>query len=448
LAALVALISGAVTCALGLATYGVVHEEIEAQIDHRIELEAGALRNYYARHGMNGLSAIIQARDGIEAGRTGYLADVDSAGRIMGYAVIDETGRRRAGTLVSRIPPPGWSEFLEFRRPDGSTGIAQALNESLPGGGRLIVAADRSAVDRMDVKLLSLFVVGLGAILISSTMATLAFGRLVRRRLDAIGGAARQIMAGDLSQRMPNDGSASEFDELSAVLNKMLDRIESLLGNLKQVSSDIAHDLRTPLTRLRSRIEGLAGQDLSIFARQSVQAAIEEIDDLLSLFSALLGIAEIEGMGIRRRFVPVRLDVMLAEVIEAYQPVFHDRELPLGVELAPTIMMGEPQLLKQILVNLLDNILAHATGATTAAVLLVNDGVQAHLTVIDDGPGIRPDAREWVFQRFTRLDAARSTSGHGLGLSMVRAIALAHGGEARIGDGPEGNRIILDFPLT
>jgi signal transduction histidine kinase len=448
LSIVVATISGLVMLLIGAATVYTSHEEIEAQIDQRIELEMEALLAFRATHSTEELARVVQARDGVTVGHSGYLADVDGAYRIMGYAVSDAHGHRLAGSLIARIPPDGWDEFLPIRRPDGTRGFAQALTRSLPDGGHIVVAGDRLSLNRTDHRIIVLILIGLGTILLTGIIGTFAFGRLVHGRLQAISDTAQAIMEGNYARRVPLDGSGSEFDRLSHILNDMLARIETLMRNLQQVSSDIAHDMRTPITRIRHQMDGLLGTEDRPASIEAIRRMIADTDALLDLFTGLLGVSEVEGFVARRRFRPVALDEVVDEIVEAYRPTFDEEDRYLSPTLMPVTVNGDEQLLKRALANILENVLAHAgPGAGVIIDLAVVNGM-AELRVADDGIGIAYGAEKLIFERLTRLDPSRGRPGHGLGLAMVRAIALAHRGTAEVDPIGRGLTLVLRFPLT
>ena len=443
------LVSGVVTLLLAAALILVVHRELERQLDQRIEAETHALLDFYEVHGFDALTKIVTLRDRRSTtGDMGYLAGVDEVDRSTAYILVDAGGERRAGSFSADLPPPGWSEFVHFRRPDGTRGVAQAMNSALPGGGHLVVAADRSVIDQMHWKMLKLFAIGYGALLILGMALMIGFGRVIRRKLTGIEASAQAIMAGDLSRRMPLDGSESEFDRLSLVLNRMLDRINALLDNLRQVSGDIAHDLRTPLQRVRNRLEETAKAAGETAVHDQIDAATAEMDDLLDLFSSLLAISEIEGQSIRTRFVSVDLYQAIDEIVDAYRPTVEDSGRTLELTGAPVTVCGDRKLLQRVVANLLDNALLHATGSTSIHISIERSGEQASIMVRDDGPGIPSSEHERVFRRLTRLDTSRSTPGHGLGLNLVAAIVAAHGGTVAIEPASIGLTIRILLPLA
>jgi signal transduction histidine kinase len=256
------------------------------------------------------------------------------------------------------------------------------------------------------------------------------------------------IMAGDLSRRIPADGAGDDFSQLVDNLNRMLERIESLLEGVRQVSDNIAHDLRTPLARLRNRLDelqketgrGRAGTEL-------VEQAIREADGLLATFGALLRIARIEAGARRSGFVPVDLAALARDVVELYEPVAEESGRSLRLEaLASPVVQGDPELLSQALANLVDNALKYgADGAPVDVQVAEIDGAPC-LTVSDAGPGIPEGERTAVFRRFHRLDSSRASPGSGLGLSLVAAVAGLHRVDVRLGDAGPGLRAELRWP--
>jgi signal transduction histidine kinase len=238
------------------------------------------------------------------------------------------------------MPPPGWSEFVPFVRPDGTPAIAQGINARLSNGGRLLVAADRTIVDRMDFVLLRLFIAAVALLMLASVGTTLAFGVTIRRRLRAMESRASAIMAGDMTQRMPVHGGADELDGLAKVLNRMLDRIATLLSNLREVSSGLAHDLRTPLSRVSAKLEKAAALSTDPAQRDLLDGACDDTGELIGLFTSLLAIAEIDGKLVRKRFVTVDVADAVKRIAEAHRPSLEDAGLSLELSIKPVMAFG------------------------------------------------------------------------------------------------------------
>jgi signal transduction histidine kinase len=420
-----------VTLALGAAIYFAIRGELRYDLRQRIETERTAvLREADA----SGIAAVIADRAAHEHGD-------------MRYALVGADGRLLAGEPFLRAPRLGWST-MKFREPDGSGDPTRVFASTTPDGATLIVGADPEALEELDHRLIPLFIVSFGLIAAIGVAGAFLLGRALRRRLEAIDRTANAIIAGDLGRRVPLSGTGDEFDTLASTLNQMLERIADLLDNLRQVSGDIAHDLRTPLTRLRQKLElAAAGDGEAPALREAMLDAIEQTDDMLSLFAAILGISEVEAGTARR--AEVDLSALIADLADSYAPSVEDGGRQLVRAIAPGVKVeGSRELLAQLGVNLLDNALNHTPAGTTIGIALEPGDGAARLTVWDEGAGIPADERSHVFKRFTRLEASRSTPGHGLGLSLVAAIAKAHGGTVAVEDNQPGARFMVTLPRT
>ena len=422
LAAIVSLGLALTTILIGLAAYYVTHEALEIQLDHRIATETQALLAERGEGGTAELASLIRQRDAARSTAS------------LGYILVDQDGRRLAGGLDANAPPePGYLEFLHYGH---GAGIAQALTTILPNGERLVVAADRRVIDEIDGTILKLFGTAFAAMLVLGVGGAWTVGAVTRARLRRIDQAAQAIIAGDLRQRMPVDGSGSEFDRVAHTLNQMLDRIGALLDNLRQVSSDVAHDLRTPLTRLHNRLHEARSASGEAARQAAIDAATAESQELLDLFAALLRISEVEAGALRTGFRDLSLSDLADDLVESYRPDAEESGHRLVSRVEPGIVVrGDPRLLRQLIANLLDNALRHTPSGATVELSLSRrqDGVR--LSVEDDGPGVSPDESSRLFERFSRAERSRSTDGHGLGLALVAAVAQIHGGTAAIRPG-------------
>ncbi len=306
-------------------------------------------------------------------------------------------------------------------------------------GGYVFVAQEDESLSELREALLAT----LAAASVIAMIVSVGWGLIVAwlsfRRIDRMNAVAAQVMAGDMASRMPVGRRGDEIDRLAAHLNHMLDQLGRVMEAIKQVSADIAHDLRTPLSRLQRRLERLAEARSAKERRDLVDSALDESRRMLEVFASLLRISQIEGGGARGQFAPLDLSAMLLEVFETYEPVFADSGHVLDALIETGIeMIGDRALLQQMFVNLLENIVAHTPRGTRAEInlgRLHSGGWQA--TVKDDGPGIPAHHHDRVFARFYRLDPSRSTGGSGLGLALVKAVADAHdlGLEIRPGSG-------------
>lgn len=424
LVTIVGLVLALTTLAIGIIAFEATHEALEQQLDHRIATETAALIDE-GDDGPDGVAAAIRRR---EAARS--TASLD-------FRLVDSAGRPVAGSLDAAVPEkPGYIELLPYAR-GGEQRIAQSLTTLLPSGHRLLVAADRAVIDEMDASLLKLFVGAFGIMLVLGVGAAWVVGIVTKNRLSRIDTTAKAIIGGDLGRRMPVTGAGDEFDGVAETLNQMLDRISVLMDNLRQVSSDVAHDLRTPLTRLHNRLDEALATDDRDAQRQAIKAATAQSRELLDIFSALLRIAEVEGMGVQAHFRELPLSELVDSVIETYRPDAETSGHILNKAVEPNLkLVGDRRLIQQMLSNLLDNALAHTPAGTTISVSLKRIDDQTRIVVADDGPGVTPEEAATLFQRFTRGQQSRTGNGHGLGLALVAAIAAAHGGKARLASNP------------
>ena len=381
----------------------------------------------------------------IHEGEDGHLADeigereTAKATSVFGYALFDPAGHRIAGSLDTKRPEPGFG-MIVFNDPDEGPDLARADTVQLQDGSRLVVAVDSETIEIIDGTILAIFG---GAFLIVAAIGivgALALGHYLRRRLDAISGTAHAIVTGNLDHRIPVGPNGDEFDEVALALNTMLDRIAGLMANLRQVSSDIAHDLRTPLLRLRNQLERVGHVD------GAAARAVELGDDMLRLFAAILRISEVEGGNLAQSFAQVDLSALAQDIGESFIPAIADSSRTLQVHVEPGIMvMGDRELLSQALTNLLDNAIVHTPRGTAVNLTLAAGDGRARLSVADNGPGVSAADCARLTQRFFRTETSRTTPGNGLGLSFVAAVASAHGGEVTC-DGANGLTVALLLP--
>jgi signal transduction histidine kinase len=424
------------TAILGFAVYSSTRDALQNQLDDRIRAETDDLLNVYRSGGMSDLSEEIMRHE------------AQNSITQMGYILTDNQGKRVAGRMQATTPRPGWSIINFIDDEEGEdTDQARAYTVILSNGGRLVVIADQEAVEDIGETLMTQFLIAFAAIFLIGVGGSILLTRLLRHRLNGINETALAIIAGDLNQRMTLDGSHGEFDRLSQTLNTMLDRISDLMDNLRQVSGDIAHDLRSPLNRLRQQLETSLSDKLEpAEQRTAIEAALSQADDLLGIFSALLGISEIEGGHIKSTFKPVRLDRIVADICEAYQPAAQDAGFDMQCEIEPDCTIsGDRHLLGQMLTNLLDNSLRHAPEGSQILVTVIKTPETIDLVVSDNGPGIPAERHNEMLRRFARMEASRTTSGNGLGLSLVKAIADAHGAKISLTDNAPGLRVTISF---
>ena len=287
--------------------------------------------------------------------------------------------------------------------------------------------------------------------LILAVLGGMAVSRGFLRRTDDIVRTCRAIMAGNLASRIPVRGTQDELDRLCETINAMLDRIAALMENLGQITNDIAHDLRTPVTHLRHRLERARSQAATVQDYdQALEAASAASDDILALFGALLRIAQIEGGARRAAFAPFDLALLLAQLCEVFGPVAEDAGHRLNPAIrGPVSILGDRELLTQMFSNLIENAIIHTPAGTQVLVGLDREGDDAVVTVSDDGPGVPPEEHQKLFQRFYRREASRTRPGYGLGLALVSAIAELHGARVKIHSrAAAGFSIVLRIPLS
>jgi signal transduction histidine kinase len=413
--------------ALGLVVFWAMHVAFTRQLDATISDETQTLIDEYRSGGDRELKEAIAERE------------MSHSPTRMLYAVFAPDGRKLYGALRTDRPRLGLHDIL-FLDPREGPDPARALAVDITPTQRLVVATDREWIERIDKTVIAVFAAAFVAASLLAFAGALMFGGYLRRRLRSISGTAEAIIGGDIRERMPVSARRDEFDQLASTLNRMLDRIEGLLENLRQVSSDVAHDLRTPLARLRNRLE----QGASHSAGGSVDAAVLEdaivrIDEVLSLFAAILRIAEVESGETRRFFAPVDLSALAIELAESFAPVALDSDRTILWSIEPGLTIeGDRELLSQAGINLLENALRHTPAGTIVRLTLVSAGAHACLQVVDNGPGVAKPDRDKVVKRFARLDRSRNTSGYGLGLNLVAAVARLHGGRLLLKDANPG----------
>jgi signal transduction histidine kinase len=316
-----------------------------------------------------------------------------------------------------------------------------------PRSYRLLVGRDFRAQRRFSATLGESAALALLAAGLLAVVGGFIINRMVMRRIGDIEGAARAIVAGDLTRRVPQRRESNEFSRLSLTLNAMLERIETLVVELRTVTDSLAHDLRTPLTRLKTQISRAADKDLTDAARrEAVAQASDEADRILSAFSAMIDLARAEAGAARSQFVDLDLAEVVRDVVELHQPLADDMGVTLSYAEEPAPMRGHAQFIAQLTSNLLDNALKHGASGGEIAVSVSHAGGRCVLTVADRGPGVPAEMRDVALKRFGRLDDARSTPGSGLGLSLAETIARMHDGALALEDNAPGLRVRVDLP--
>jgi signal transduction histidine kinase len=419
--------------------YWATAEFMEQQLRGAIETEMGSLVDDFGSSGIDSTIEAITRRVGSREHETSY------------YLLQDPAGRKVAGNLAAMRAADGWYELPIPATGDDSdpTDTLMAQGQVLSNGWFLMVGQDTDAFTDFEDLIVNIAAASLGAAFVLALIGGLATSASMLRRVTAITEAGRDIMRGNLARRIALRGSNDEFDRLSTNLNDMLDRIQMLMDGLRQVSNDIAHDLRTPLTRLRQRLELARTKAASVADYESaVDQAIAETDEILDTFGALLRIAQIEAGTRRAAFTAVDLSGVLQTIVETYAAVAEDHQHALVSRIADGVTVsGDRQLLTQMIANLVENALRHTPDGTRIEIELLNEAGAPVCRISDNGPGIPEPERQKVFRRFYRLDASRATPGSGLGLSLVAAVAELHRIVVEIGDNRPGLLVTLRFPL-
>jgi signal transduction histidine kinase len=412
---------------LALVIFSTLRQAVAEQFDTRIRAESMALVREYQLEGLDGVVQAVRERD-----RTPGSLD---------YGLTMPDGTPVAGRLASARAPLGWSMVRATQEPEGM----RVLAVDLPNGFRLLVGDDEDPVEDLEAAVLQRFGWALAGVVVLGAAGGFALSREVGRRLAAISDTAEAIIEGDLSRRIDVRGSGDDLDRVATTINRMLDRIEMLMESLRQVSSDIAHDMRTPLTRLRNRLEaGLAHPEEH---RETLEGGLADLDAILDTFAALLRIAQIDGGARRAGFRDCDVTEVARTVVEAFGPSAEETQQVLTLaEEGPAWVHGDAELLTQMLVNLVENGLRHAGRGARIEVRCGPGAEGPELSVTDDGPGVPAEERQRLFERFYRLEHSRSTPGSGLGLALVAAVARLHGAEAQLDDARPGLIARVRFP--
>jgi signal transduction histidine kinase len=418
---------------LGVVTLLNARAALNGQFNERIVSDSNAMLQEYKSEGLAGVRVSIHQHD-LTPGA-------------LDFGLQSPSGAPIAGNFSKAHARLGWSTVGISRRPALEEGPSRIYVTQLPNGYRLIVGDSLTRINVIDSVLVRSFGIAFVGVLLLGGLGGFSLSRSVGRRIASITETAEAIIDGDMASRVPVQGSDDELDRLASTLNRMLERIAALMDSLRQVSTDIAHDLRTPLTRLRQRLETILGRTDGGESRDALESALNDLDDILVTFAALLRISQIEGGARRAAFRRVDLAAIAATVVDAFRPSAEENGQSLGLAPGPRMDIdGDKALLTQMLANLVENALRHAGGKADVHVSCRCVGGQTTLFVTDNGPGIPASERERVFDRFHRLEASRSTPGSGLGLALVAAVARLHGAEASLHDADPGLTARIVFP--
>jgi signal transduction histidine kinase len=410
---------------------------LERQTNTTIQVEIDGLFEQYERRNLQGLADVIEER----------VRRDDEARSV--YLLADGIGRPLAGN-VPYWPPAldGFTgQWIDFVRTD-ENGIETPVRAGvvrIGPGLRLLVGRDIRELARIRQVFKGASIYGLTLTMGLALLGGVLMALSARRRVAELNRTTRQIIAGDLSRRAPIKGTRDEHDELAANVNAMLDQIESLLAGMRHVGDSVAHDLRGPLTRLRNRLETVAAAAQP--RREDIAECVQQVEHVLDTFNALLRIARVESGAHRSAFAGVDLERIVRDVCELYQAAADERQIALVCDVQAAVeVFGDRELLAQALTNLLDNAVKYTPAGGRVFVTLERTDDTARIRVADSGPGVPPEDRERVLQRFTRLDQARSQPGNGLGLALVKAVTMQHHGRLALDDNRPGLVVTIEIP--
>jgi signal transduction histidine kinase len=421
--------------------YWIVNDTQTAALVEAIDADISTIKNGYRGEGLPEAIEVIHQRLG-----SGKYSGADLPG---GYILIrDEATAEYEGNLQLKefrlglfsVPAPR-NQKLD------STVTVLGRGVYIADGIYLFVGRDTSQISATRVRIIQAFAWIEGVSIVLAGLGGIFFSVQFMRRIDAITRTCQSIVAGKFNDRIPLRGSGDELDTLSVAINNMLDRISTLLDNLRQVSSDVAHDLRTPLTHLRNRLEEARQKSVTTDDYAAVVShAIDDTDHLLVIFSALLRISQIESGSRLAAFSTLSLTDILERIYEMYGPVAEDEHHVLLHDIQKDVRIrGDGELLTQMFSNLIENAIRHTPSGTRILIRLAVSGNTVAASVEDNGPGIPLGEYDKVFRRFYRLTSSRSTPGYGLGLALVTAIANLHNAKIELGDNHPGLRCLISF---
>ena len=438
---------------IAIATFGVIVSAIFSYVylstasyvrgrsDRAIVTEYSSLRDAYARSGRDGLIDLIRQR----------LADKGFADDA--YLLVDPSSAVLAGNLKAWpqavAATKGWVEFRAAEPSPNAAGqpLLRGMLDTFPDGDRLLVAGDISDLDGFTDQIKTAVALGVALIFALAAVASILVTRRTVGRIEAINATSRAIMQSGLDKRIPLRGTNDEWDRVAENLNLMLDRIETLMGEVKQVSDNVAHDLRTPLTRVRGRLEkAYHGQRIGEDDQLLIGDTIGDLDAVLRIFSSITRIAQIETQARKGAFRTVNLVEIAGEVVELYDAAAEQDGTRLTIAGEREVLVtGDRDLIFDAIANLVDNAIKH--GRHGGQVVVANENIDGRpvISIADDGPGIPADECEHVFKRFYRLEHSRYAPGNGLGLSLVAAVARLHGARIEMLDNAPGLRLKLWF---
>ena len=416
------------------------------QMDDTIEAEIQNLAAEYDANGINGLITLITKR--VDRQQAAW----NSVYLLASYTLNPLVGNLdRWPTEATTSTDNDWIEFeLIIKEPLNETHLVRAKVFKLQETYGLLVGRDIHQLTEAKRRIIQALTWGLAIMVFLAFAGGFVLSRRTVRKIERINQTARSIMSGDLSRRVQTTARNDDLDQVAYNLNQMLDRIQMLMEDIRRVSDNIAHDLRTPLARLRQHLEEARLQEIpGSHSAMKLEQSIQESDSLLTTFNALLRIARIEARQVRAGFIEIDFNMLLDDVVEFYEPLVEEKNQTLETTNETGIRSnGDRDLLFQAFANVIENAIKYTPDKGHLSVSLIRLNTDLEITIADTGPGIPASERENVFRRFYRLDQSRSGSGNGLGLSMVSAVISLHGGRITLEDNHPGLRTIIRIPLT
>ncbi|PCI04358.1 MAG: two-component sensor histidine kinase [Hyphomicrobiales bacterium] len=418
----------------------------EAQIETSINAEVLELEQVFIAGGVNRLVVEMERRS------RGPGANLYIVTNPAGVIIAGNVANIQSGVLDQ----VGWTgkpfQYSKFNNTQSNKYLAIARVVEISNGMHFLIGRDISQSETFGKVVKRALIFSLVAMVVLGLATWFFVGRRALKRIDMVSKSTNRILAGDRSERLPLSGGGDEFDRLSSGMNDMLDQINHLDKGLKQVSDNIAHDLKTPITRLRNKAEtALTGKMTAANGRKALASVVEECDILIKTFDALLMIARVESGSTTAKFTRLNLSKILVDIVELYEPLAEESVLDFKTDIAVDIMVsGNRELLSQAMANLIDNAMKYSTKKkgeqTSIQISLQRNSKGALISVSDNGPGIPEDKRDHVMKRFTRLEKSRTRPGNGLGLSLVKAVVQLHKGTIVLGDNQPGLVVTMSFP--
>jgi signal transduction histidine kinase len=435
-------IFGAIVVALFAYVYWSTASYVLGRADKLIAAEQELLHKTYDSGGRSALIAAVER------------SVADDRDRDWLYLLADPSFTPLAGNLqawpVELKANSGWQNFsLRARDPDAADRpLLRATYETLADGDRLLVGRDVSDLHAFATRMETALALVIALVFVIAGVASISVTRRTVARIESINATSRAIMHSGLGQRIPLHGTRDEWDQLAENLNSMLDRIEALMGEVKQVTDNVAHDLRTPLSRIRGRLEQAGSRRRDAADDQSlIHDSIVELDGVLRMFASITRISQIESSDRRAAFRAVDLREVASDVVELFDAAAEENGCHLDLVADRHVLItADRDLLFDAIANLVDNAIKHGGAGGRVTVEVARCEEDAAISVADHGPGIPADEHQHVFKRFYRLERGRSTSGNGLGLSVVAAVARLHGARIEMLDNAPGLKLRLRFP--